>query len=502
MEALAALSVAAATVQFVDFGLETLKLCRQIKQNEQGATEANAQIEQAITQLQEVQKLFKPAVTHQGVAHQDIQIIAKARQECDEAANELLQLLRSLQQGQGRKFGDDVRSAYRAYKTRKQVDVLRMRLEGCRERFQHALSVDTRNRVLQLLEEQRQNNDLVRDTLLPEVQQMRIESATLHSTTLTAISSSTADTVQANQELGAKLNSMTLDQQASGKRMKGQLDAAQLSALQQNFLKSLAFPDMTTRHESLSPPAAGTYDWILSDEPVSPEVDPVEGELRGKLRHWLTSDEKVFWVSGKAGSGKSSLMSYVDSDSRTMEHLQHWSRDRTLVVVNFFFWRPGSELQKSISGLLRSLLHQLLRRRLRTIDDLCAQDVTLVYSDWTLIRLIRTFRKALTHYQDGHHYVFLLIDGLDEYDGDYLELLDVIVGVDVAANVKICVSSRPEIALQARLSSYPSIKLEDLNYKDIREFVGRKFEAHQCPHFDMVGQVAQRAEENVCGLHW
>jgi hypothetical protein len=95
MEALAALSVAAATVQFVDFGLETLKLCRQIRQNEKGATEANARIEQAITELQEIQKLFKPAVTYQGVASQDIQIIAKARQECDDAANGLLQFLRS-----------------------------------------------------------------------------------------------------------------------------------------------------------------------------------------------------------------------------------------------------------------------------------------------------------------------------------------------------------------------------------------------------------------------
>jgi hypothetical protein len=322
MEALAALSVAAATVQFVDFGLETLKLCRQIRQNEKGATEANAKIEQAITELQEIQKLFKPAVTYQGVAPQDIQIIAKARKECDEAANELLQLLRNLQRGQGRRFGDDVRSAYRAYRARKQVDVLRTRLEGCRERFQHALSVDTRNHVVQVLEEQRQNNNFVRDTLLPEIQQMRTESATLHSTTLTAVSSSRVATVQAHQELNAKLNSMTLDQQASDKRLEGQLDAAQLSALQQNFLNSLAFPDMSARHENLSLPATGTYDWVLSDEPLSPDVDPVEGELRGKLKNWLTSDEKVFWVSGKAASGKSSLMSYIESDSRTREYLQ------------------------------------------------------------------------------------------------------------------------------------------------------------------------------------
>jgi hypothetical protein len=101
--------------------------------------------------------------------------------------------------------------------------------------------------------------------------------------------------------------------------MERQLDAAKLSALQQNFLNSLAFPDMSTRHESLSAPATGTYDWILSDQPLSPHVNPVEGELRGKLKHWLTSDEKVFWVSGKAGSGKSSLMSYIESDSRTRE---------------------------------------------------------------------------------------------------------------------------------------------------------------------------------------
>jgi hypothetical protein len=335
MEALAALSVAAAAVQFVDFGLETLKLCRQIQQNERGATEANAQTEQAIIELQEIQRLFKPAVTYQSIAHQDIQIIAKARKECDDAANGLLQILRSLQPGQGRKSGDDMRSAYRAYKVRKEIDLLRKRLEGCRERFQHALTVDTRNHILQILEEQRQNNDLVHNTLMPEVQQMRTESATLHSTTLTAVSSSRADTVQAHQELGAKLNSMTLDQQASDTRMERQLDAAKLSALQQNFLNSLAFPDMSTRHESLSPPAKGTYDWILSDEPISPEVGPVSGQRHGKLKHWLTSDDKVFWVSGKAGSGKSCLMSYIENDSRTREYLQRWSRDRTLFVVNF-----------------------------------------------------------------------------------------------------------------------------------------------------------------------
>jgi hypothetical protein len=276
--------------------------------------------------------------------------------------------------------------------------------------------------------------------------------------------------------------------------MEGQLDAAKLSALQQNFLNSLAFPDMSTRHESLSPPATGTYDWILSDQPLSPHVNPVEGELRGKLKHWLTSDEKVFWVSGKAGSGKSSLMSYIESDSRTREYLQQWSRDRTLVVVNFFFWRPGSELQKSIPGLLRSLLHQLLKRRLPTIDALSAQDATLVYSDWTSARLISTFRKALTQYLDGKHFVFLLIDGLDEYVGDYMELLDVILGVDVLANVKICLSSRPESVLQARLGSYPSIRLEDLNFKDIRKFVASKFQAHQCPYLDMVEEITRRAE--------
>jgi hypothetical protein len=494
MEALSALSVAAATVQFVDFGLKTLTLYRQIRQNEKGATEANAHIEQAITELQEIHKLFKPAVAYQGVARQDVQIIAKARHECDDAANGLLRLLRSLQQSQGRRLVDDLRSAYRTYKAQKQADVLRTRLEGCRERFQHALTVDTRNHILQLLEGQRQHNDFVHNSLLPEVQQMRTESATLHSTKLTAVSSSRADTVQAHQDLSAKLNSMTLDQQAFDKRMEGKLDNAQLSAVQQNFLNSLAFPDMSARNESLNPPATGTYDWILSDEPPSPDVDPVEGELRGKLQRWLTSDEKVFWVSGKAGSGKSSLMSYIESDSRTREYLHQWSRDRTMVIVNFFFWRPGSEHQKSVTGLLRSLLHQLLRRRLPMIDDICAQDATLVYSNWTSARLISTFRKALTLYQDGNHCVFLLIDGLDEYDGDYVELLDVILGVNVLANVKICLSSRPENALQTKLSLYPSIRLENLNYKDIQEFVASKFQAHQCPYLDMVDQVARRAE--------
>ena len=44
MEAVAAIGVAAAAVQFLDFSTKTLALCKQIRESSTGSTETNAQL--------------------------------------------------------------------------------------------------------------------------------------------------------------------------------------------------------------------------------------------------------------------------------------------------------------------------------------------------------------------------------------------------------------------------------------------------------------------------
>jgi hypothetical protein len=210
----------------------------------------------------------------------------------------------------------------------------------------------------------------------------------------------------------------------------------------------------------------------------------------------------LFCISGKVGLGKSSLISFIEGDIRTKGHLWHWSGDRALDVLKFFFWRPSSVLPKSISGLLRSMLHQLLRRSHLTIDDLCAEDASLAYSHWTFARLLSTSQKAFSLHPDCDHCVFILIESLEEYEGDYLELLRVVLGAEKLVNVKSCLSSRPEVDLRAKLGSYLTIRLEDLNYQYMKKFVDSKSRAHGRPHQDSYTKLPSEPKKFPFGPRW
>ena len=109
---------------------------------------------------------------------------------------------------------------------------------------------------------------------------------------------------------------------------------------------------MFARQESISTAARNTYQWVLDESYQGPWDNFPE---------WLRSDRPVYWVSGKPGSGKSTLMNYIWTERKEdlEKNLLHWSTDHTLVVASVFFWANGSsEMQKSANGFLRALIHQ------------------------------------------------------------------------------------------------------------------------------------------------
>lgn len=63
----------------------------------------------------------------------------------------------------------------------------------------------------------------------------------------------------------------------------------------------------------------------------------------------------ILWIKGKPGSGKSTLMRSI------FDHLQNGSKSPKLLLVSFFVYGQGSELQKSPLGLFRSLLQQIYK---------------------------------------------------------------------------------------------------------------------------------------------
>jgi hypothetical protein len=214
--------------------------------------------------------------------------------------------------------------------------------------------------------------------------------------------------------------------------------------------------------------------------------------MRGVFARWLGGNETLFWISGKAGSGKSSLMSLIQGDKRTAKALAAWANGLHVYTFSFYFWPPGTKMQKSICGLLRSLLYQLANAK-PAIFDLVISANPALYNGWTTTSLLAALRCSLPAFHEDR--VFLMLDGLDEYEDQYAELLEVILDCQHMAHVKICLASRPETAILAKLKGYPSLRLQDLNAQDIKTFVeGKLRPLGDRITNDLIQKVIQRAD--------
>lgn len=132
-------------------------------------------------------------------------------------------------------------------------------------------------------------------------------------------------------------------------------DQLEEERLYRDVTQSLFYPDISSRQEQIEKEFDGikdSYDWIF---------DESHKERRwSNFSEWLKSSNAVYWISGKAGSGKSTLMHYICNHPRKNELLKQWSAGRRLLTPTFFFWNAGSNQQKSIIGLLRSIIFQML----------------------------------------------------------------------------------------------------------------------------------------------
>jgi hypothetical protein len=93
---------------------------------------------------------------------------------------------------------------------------------------------------------------------------------------------------------------------------------------QQRILNSLAFSDMHSRFDAVDTAHYKTFEWIFEDTPgvEDGERDP---SARESFIHWLSSGKGIFHVSGKLGSGKSTLMKFLCDHDRTEAELQKWA---------------------------------------------------------------------------------------------------------------------------------------------------------------------------------
>lgn len=112
------------------------------------------------------------------------------------------------------------------------------------------------------------------------------------------------------------------------------IEASEHVALEQYFLRHLAYERMEERHTKIAEAHTQTFQWIFKPLPSNSIEQPQEN---GNFASWLKNDNGIFWVSGKPGSGKSTLMKFISGHKKTRSSLKQWAGDNMLVASAFFF---------------------------------------------------------------------------------------------------------------------------------------------------------------------
>ena len=202
---------------------------------------------------------------------------------------------------------------------------------------------------------------------------------------------------------------------------------------------------------------------------------------------WLRHGDSIYWVNGKAGSGKSTLMKYIYDDKRTSQLLSQWSGSMPVLIATFFFWNSGTREQRSQIGLLRSLLFQISHRRPALIHRIFPEEHAMLRDQptnavrdyprhaWPLRRLQDTVCR-LVDMQDLELKIVLFIDGLDEFEGnddrnDREYLIELFRSLASSPSIKVCLSGRPLLIFEECFKESPGLRLQDLTSGDIRRYV-------------------------------
>lgn len=273
-------------------------------------------------------------------------------------------------------------------------------------------------------------------------------------------------------------------------------------AVQQRILQSLYFRVLPVRHHAIAEAHKETFRWILND-------DPSEG--KNIFLRWLEAENGIFWVSGKPGSGKSTLMKFLACHQKTSETVTLWAAPHHCVIAQYYFWSAGTHLQKSLEGLIRSLLFEILRREPKLMSTIlperweraCDSEDEYVEDEaspfWSISELCRAADRLGNWDTVSTRFCFF-VDGLDEFSGEHAEIVQVLARIGSSPNIKICVASRPWNIFEDVYGKEKNKKfyLQDLTKDDIKIYTQRKLESH--PNWRMVISEYTRCSDLVLDI--
>lgn len=249
------------------------------------------------------------------------------------------------------------------------------------------------------------------------------------------------------------------------------------------LLSSLEYTGMQDREDRIVDPHESTFKWIFERS---------SDEKWISLREWLESDDKLYWVTGIPGSGKSTIMRYIsrpvaqDDEEyprpRSYRFLRQTTSTKRLLTAAFYFWNSGLQMQTTQRGLLMTLLRQIMEELPDLLllasparwENLCLFGRVPDWGDNELRELLLLCVKNLEHFDTT---VTFFIDGLDEFEGDPKELISMFQEIRTLPYNKLCVASRPWNEFTDAFNKEPSLRVEELTRDDIKKFVAARFDS-------------------------
>ncbi|KAI1089173.1 hypothetical protein F5B19DRAFT_495704 [Rostrohypoxylon terebratum] len=306
------------------------------------------------------------------------------------------------------------------------------------------------------------------------------------------------------------------------------------------ILDALKFPSIEKREDEIEDAYANTCSWILEND----SNDKKTSTESCQFMSWLESDKPFFWVSGKAGCGKSTLIKYTYQNERTRISLQNsrWLGTKDLILIGHFFYDRGDDDQKSRNGMLRSILYQILRTRHDLIRECFSglfhegnlknikinKGISSEIFDWSYLSAM--FTKVLQYLQDSK--VCLFLDGLDEYrmverrktyteeeldliyDGEnedeawgrsswitdgHREIARFMRHLGTSHGVKICLSSRELNVFEDEFRDFPRIRVHEHTTESIIQYCQNNL-TRAAPDLDNLTNFISSITEKSCGV--
>ncbi|KAH7091669.1 hypothetical protein FB567DRAFT_279507 [Paraphoma chrysanthemicola] len=486
MEPIAALSLAANILQIIDFAASLVSTSQQIY--EAGSSVKVREVELSVRDFNDLNKTLKswvrPDVHALGPLTKDQQDLEILALESEKVAQELLDALSGLRlYGPPSKFDSVARALKTAWNKRK-IDDIKHRLGELRQEIQFRILVTS-------------NDDRVKE--LDRVEQAIVKCVLDDKDKLAAaMTAHNADSAHRHQQSEAIASSrheqlVSLIYGVGLTNISNDDNSKEMEAIKK-IKVALDFQIMEDRFDDIATAHQRTFEWVL-------QGSTDEQATWSNLLDWLKEGSGIYWMSGKAGSGKSTLVKFLHRHKRLMDALRVWADGCRLIVLRYYFWNAGTEIQKSQEGLLRSLIYQaidqapMLGPRLfpDLYEDLIEQSKSLLPpfslgpnklgARWinfpTFHELKRAFVTLTTQF-DGLHKIVMIVDGLDEFETPRMsmtELADVFIAAS-KLHVKALLSSRPLPAFEDAFAALPKLRLHQLTHDDITTYVHDKLGLH------------------------